>query len=156
MGHSLPSSLLLSSVSQKSKDIDRLTVKPRLEPGRGCELETFWAESRRSTSRLTGQPTINQSIHPIPSPPLPSPPLPPSPYLYQVRSLGDLAVADVLTVDEEEPVVGVYPPVEGGDRVVQDLHDENARLGTVAADPVGVDVLFLKNQSHFYFDICFS
>ena len=39
----------------------------------------------------------------------------------------------VCTVDAEESVVGADPAVQGCDRVVEDLHDEDAGLGAAAA-----------------------
>ena len=41
----------------------------------------------------------------------------------------------VRAVDAEQPVVGADPAVQGRDRVLKDLHDEDAGLGAAAADP---------------------
>ena len=56
-------------------------------------------------------------------------------HLDQIRSLRDLAVPDVSSVDGEKSVVGLDPPVQGRDGVLQDLHDEDARLRTAPTDP---------------------
>ena len=54
-------------------------------------------------------------------------------HLDKVRGLGYLAVPHVRPVDAEEPVVGADPAVQGCDRVVEDLHDEDPGLGAAAA-----------------------
>ena len=41
----------------------------------------------------------------------------------------------VRAVDAEQPVVGPDPAVQRSDRVLEDLHDEDAGLGAAAADP---------------------
>ena len=57
-------------------------------------------------------------------------------YLDKIGRLGNLAVSDVCSVDEEQPVVRLDAAVQRGDGVLQDLHDEDTGLGAAPADPV--------------------
>ena len=56
-------------------------------------------------------------------------------HLDKIRSLGDLAVSHVRSVDGEKSIVRLDSPVQSGDGVLQDLDDEDARLWTAATDP---------------------
>ena len=56
-------------------------------------------------------------------------------YLDKIGRLGNLAVPDVCSVDEEQPVVRLDAAVQRGDGVLQDLHYEDAGLGAAPADP---------------------
>ena len=58
-----------------------------------------------------------------------------TPNLYERRCLVDPAVSHVLPVDEEEPVELLQSAVDGDGAAVLDVHDVDARLAAVPAQP---------------------